>query len=416
MRFFSYIRDARKTIMANKMRSGLSTLGIVIGMMSVIVMMAIGQGTEAQIMKNMGDLMKNKFSVIARGGYNQWDEEKQAPGQYIKGVAFTKEIIPYIEGYFPLLSGRITYEVEMDGGEVKIKNKSDYISARGVPQNWFNLNEKELLEWSFLEAVHYERMSFVAVVNNHFKETFYPNTSPIGKKVKVWNKEYSIVGVLKKEDFERGGQLYIPDTTTMERIKHNNKISGFEVFLEPGDDNQLWQDRVMYLLLKKFNFPNKGSSGIDIHSSAKFAQQFQDSTNMFKYLLLGIGAISLLVWGIGIMNIMIVSVTERTREIWIRKAIWALNSDIVIQFLVESVVVTFIGGVIAFLLSHWVVAVLNKFLFGGGMEGGSDMQAMIDLKVVVVAFSLTALTGILFGILPARKAAQLRPIDALRFE
>lgn len=146
MRFFSYIRDARKTIMANKMRSGLSTLGIVIGMMSVIVMMAIGQGTEAQIMKNMGDLMKNKFSVIARGGYNQWDEEKQAPGQYIKGVAFTKEIIPYIEGYFPLLSGRITYEVEMDGGEVKIKNKSDYISARGVPQNWFNLNEKELLE------------------------------------------------------------------------------------------------------------------------------------------------------------------------------------------------------------------------------------------------------------------------------
>lgn len=101
--------------------------------------------------------------------------------------------------------------------------------------------------------------------------------------------------MLKKEDFERGGQLYIPDTTTMERIKHNNKISGFEVFLEPGDDNQLWQDRVMYLLLKKFNFPNKGSSGIDIHSSAKFAQQFQDSTNMFKYLLLGIGAISLLV-------------------------------------------------------------------------------------------------------------------------
>lgn len=134
---------------------------------------------------------------------------------------------------------------------------------------------------------------------------------------------------------------------------------------------------------------------------------------MFKYLLLGIGAISLLVGGIGVMNIMIVSVTERTREIWIRKAIGALNRDIVTQFLVESVVITLVGGLIAFVLSHGVAYGLNRFVFAWEE---AEMKVLIDLKVVIVAFSLTALTGILFGILPARKAAKLKPIDALRFE
>lgn len=298
MRFFAYISDARKTIMANKMRSGLSTLGIVIGMMSVIVMMAIGQGTQAQIMKSMGDMMKNKFSVSARGGYSEWDHEKNAPGQYVKGVSFTKDIVGYVEHYFPDLKGKIVYEVSLEGSEVKVGKNSDYVNPVGVPQNWFTLNEKELAEGSFLEATHYEKMNFVAVVNNAFKEKFFKKTSPLGKRVKVGNKEYAIVGVLKKEDFERGSQMYIPDTTAIERVLHKKEIRNFDVFLNPGDDNQLRQNRVMYLLLKKFNFAHKSEAGIEIWSSAKFADEFKKNTNMFKYLLIGIGAISLLVGGI----------------------------------------------------------------------------------------------------------------------
>lgn len=163
--------------------------------------------------------------------------------------------------------------------------------------------------------MHYERMSFVAVINNYLKDQLFKTTSPIGKKLKVGAKEYTIIGVLKKSDWERGSAIYVPDTTVMERILRKNQIDSFEIFLDPEEDNQLWQNRITYLLLKKFNIAHKSKSGVEVWSNAKHAKEFQNSTNLFKYLLLGIGAISLLVGGIGVMNIMIVSVTERTREI-----------------------------------------------------------------------------------------------------
>lgn len=413
MRFFSYFADAGKTIMSNKMRSGLSTLGIIIGMLSVIVMMAIGQGTEAQIMKYMGDIMKNNITISAGGGYSAWDEETGKPWAYIKEIRFSEETISYLENYFPELKGKMTYEIPVEGGEAKIKNKTTHVSVVGVPQNWFKLNEKNIAEGGKLEQSYYDKMSFVAVINANLKKELFKTSSPIGKKLKVGKKEYTIIGMLEESDFERGSKMYIPSTTAMERINHSHEINHFEVLLAPEEDNQLWQDRISYLLLKKFNQPNKDAAGFEVHSWAKDTETYKQSMAMFKYLLLGIGAISLLVGGIGVMNIMIVSVTERTREIWIRKAIGALNRDIVTQFLVESVVITLVGGLIAFVLSHGVAYGLNRFVFAWEE---AEMKVLIDLKVVIVAFSLTALTGILFGILPARKAAKLKPIDALRFE
>lgn len=413
MRFFSYFADAGKTIMSNKMRSGLSTLGIIIGMLSVIVMMAIGQGTEAQIMKYMGDLMKNKITISAGWGYNAWDEEKGKPWTYIKEIYFSEETINYLEQYFPELKGKISYEIRADNGEARLKSKKAYVSVVGVPQHWFGLNERNIAEGGKLEQSYYDKMSFVAVINNNLKKELFKTISPIGKKLRVWKREYTIIGILEESDFERDSKMYIPSSTAMERINHNNRISRLEIILPPEEDNQLWQDRISYLLLKKFNQPNKSAAGFEVYSWAKDTEAYKQSMAMFKYLLLGIGAISLLVGGIGVMNIMIVSVTERTREIWIRKAIGALNRDIVTQFLVESVVITLVGGLIAFVLSHGVAYGLNRFVF---TWEEAEMKVLIDLKVVIVAFSLTALTGILFGILPARKAAKLKPIDALRFE
>lgn len=402
--------------MANKMRSGLSTLGIVIGMMSVIVMMAIGQGAEQSIMDQMKDLLKNKFSVTAGGGYSQRDEETGWPGKYIKKVEFSADTIDYIQYYFPSLIWKISYTIPLNGGDVKIGNNRAYVSLQGVPQSWFKINEKTIIEGLGLQSMHYEKMNFVAVINNKFKEELFKKLSPIGRKIRVGKKEYTIIWVLDKEEHEWEPAAYIPDTTAIKRVLYKDQLRGFEVFLDPEEDNQLWQNRIMYLLLKKFNLSNQASSGIEIRSSRKYAEKYKDTSDMFRYLLLGIGAISLLVWGIGVMNIMIVSVTERTREIWIRKAIWALNRDIVLQFLIESVVITLVGWVFAFLLSYWITYALNKFIFAVAEWPRGDFRAVIDLQVAVIAFSLTAFTGILFGILPARKAAKLKPIDALRFE
>ena len=156
------------------------------------------------------------------------------------------------------------------------------------------------------------------------------------------------------------------------------------------------------------------NAGFRIESFADMIEQMKKSLQGMKMFLLVMGAISLLVWGIGVMNIMIVSVTERTREIWIRKAIGALNSDITIQFLVESVVITLIWWFIAFLLSYWVVYLVNTMFAGEASESG--LSAEIDQSIVLTTFIITTCTGIIFGILPARKAAKLKPIDALRFE
>ena len=154
------------------------------------------------------------------------------------------------------------------------------------------------------------------------------------------------------------------------------------------------------------------NAGFRIESFADMVEQMKKSLQGMKMFLLAMGAISLLVWGIGVMNIMIVSVTERTREIWIRKAIGALNSDITLQFLVESVVITLIWWFIAFLLSYGIVYLVNTTLSGGDM----GLSAEIDQNIVLTTFVITTCTGIIFGILPARKAAKLKPIDALRFE
>lgn len=203
MRFLSYFVDARKTIMANKMRSGLSTLGIVIGMASVVVMMAIGHGTEKSITKTLGEFAKNKISISSEGDFSSRDENNNKPGGYVQKVTFTKEIVPYIEHYFPELSGRISYQVNVPGGTVKIGKKSEEVSAVGVPPIWFELNEKKLEEGSFFSKAHYEEKAFVAVINGGFRDTFFKTKDPLGKKFIFNKKEFTIVGVLKKTEFDR---------------------------------------------------------------------------------------------------------------------------------------------------------------------------------------------------------------------
>ena len=166
--------------------------------------------------------------------------------------------------------------------------------------------------------------------------------------------------------------------------------------------------------MKKFNKQSPENAWFKVDSFADMIEQMKNSLQGMKMFLLAMWVISLLVWGIWVMNIMVVSVTERTREIWIRKAIGALNSDITLQFLVESVVITLIGWIIAFILSYWIVYLVNNAM--SWTDWGMWMSAEMDKSIVLSTFIITTLTGIIFGILPARKAAKLKPIDALRFE
>ena len=394
------------------MRSWLSTLWIVIWMTSVIVMMAIWQWTEESLMKNMQDMIKNKITVSSEWWYSQWNEEKDKPWWFIKKVTFTKKTIELLEEYFPELKWKITFKLEWKSWEVKIWRNKQFVSTAWIPKNFLTLNEFKLEEWTSFTADHYNKFEYVAIINNSFKKDLFKWQPALWKKFMLQGKEYTIIWVLQKSQMDFSPISYLPDTTVSEKINRKKELSSFEIFLDAKEDNTIWKNRITYFLMKYYNKIDKQTAWFSVSSFADFTEQLKKSSNMMKYFLLFVWWISLLVWWIWVMNIMIVSVTERTREIWIRKAIWALNVDIILQFLIESVVITLLWWIIAFILSYWVVHFINS-----SMQWSEEwIQAVIDQKTALVAFCLTAWTWILFWILPARKAAKLKPIDALRFE
>ena len=412
MRFFSYVADAIRTILSNKMRSGLSTLWIIIGVMSVVVLMAVWAGTSNQVLGQMSSMMQNSITISPGWWYSTWTDDSDR-AEYIKSITFDVDLVHYLEQSFPELSWKIEYTASYRwDSTVKYGSNSTYSQVIWVPDNYKELQELELGQWSWFSEENFASQEMVAVASyglvDNIKSDSDSFQSFVGTKVRLWSKEVKIIGILEQNWTFESSVLYLPINTVQQRLNHNSEITSIVAHLDPTADNELWQNRITYLLLKKFNFKSADLAWFSVFSAAKFAEQLESAMSALNYLLLAIWWISLLVWWIWVMNIMIVSVTERTREIGIRKAIGALNADIISQFLIEAVIIVLIWWVIAIWLSYWVVYVINQFL--------EDVQAEITLDVITIAFSLTTAIWIIFWILPARKAAKLKPIDALRFE
>ena len=411
MKFFSYVTDAIRTILSNKMRSWLSTLWIVIGVMSVVVLMAVWAGTQNQVLWQMSSMMQNTITISPNWGYSTWSEDSDR-AEYIRKITFDVDLVRYIEQSFPELSWNMEYSANYRWDTtVKYGTNSTYSQVLGVPDNYYTLQELELWQGSWFSEENFVNQDMVAVASygliDSIKDDQDSFQSMIWKKIRMGTKEIKIIGILEQNGTFEMSALYLPIDTVQARLNHNNEISTIVAHLDPAADNELCQNRLTYLLLKKYNFKSADLAGFSVFSAAKFVEQLESAMDALNYLLLAIWGISLLVWGIWVMNIMIVSVTERTREIGIRKAIWALNLDIITQFLVESVIIVIIWGIIAIILSYGVVYVINKF---------ADVTAEITVNVIMMALGLTTAIGIIFGILPAKKAADLKPIDALRFE
>ena len=411
MKFFSYVTDAIRTILSNKMRSWLSTLWIVIGVMSVVVLMAVWAGTQNQVLWQMSSMMQNTITISPNWGYSTWSEDSDR-AEYIRKITFDVDLVRYIEQSFPELSWNMEYSANYRWDTtVKYGTNSTYSQVLGVPDNYYTLQELELWQGSWFSEENFVNQDMVAVASYGLIDSIKDDQDSfqymIWKKIRMGTKEIKIIGILEQNGTFEMSALYLPIDTVQARLNHNNEISTIVAHLDPAADNELWQNRLTYLLLKKYNFKSADLAGFSVFSAAKFVEQLESAMDALNYLLLAIWGISLLVWGIWVMNIMIVSVTERTREIGIRKAIWALKLDIITQFLVESVIIVIIWGIIAIILSYGVVYVINKF---------ADVTAEITVNVIMMALGLTTAIGIIFGILPAKKAADLKPIDALRFE
>ena len=380
--------------------------------MSVVVLMAVWAGTSNQVLGQMSSMMQNTVTISPGWWYSTWTEDSDR-AEYIRSITFDVDLVHYLEQSFPELSWRIEYSANYRWDTtVKYGSNSTYSQVLWVPMNYQELQELELGQWSWFSEENFSNQDMVAVASygliDNIKDDSDSFQSYIWTKVRMGSKEVKIIGILEQNWTFESSALYLPIDTVQSRLNHNNEVSSIVAHLDPAADNELRQNRLTYILLKKYNFKSADLAGFSVYSAAKFVEQLESAMSALNYLLLAIGWISLLVWWIWVMNIMIVSVTERTREIWIRKAIGALNADIISQFLIEAVIIVLIGWIIAVILSYWVVYIVNQFM--------EDVQAVITLDVITMAFWLTTAIGIIFWILPARKAAKLKPIDALRFE
>lgn len=390
MKITRLFKMAIKSIWSNKMRSFLTMLGIIIGISSVIVLVGMGEGTKQQVQSQIEKLGTNLITVNIVGkrtksfADEEIDELKSKPG--------IKEIAPTLT---------------QNNIDVKAGSNSANTTVEASTPEYSNIRKTYVSYGRFLNKRDIDNRYKVAVIGIDTANDLFGTTNVIGKVVNINGINFSIVGVLEAQGSSMGGsgddKIILP-ISTAQRLFENTDIKTF--YVEATDKDKV-SEAMSYLQLflnKKFNNDTDSYRLFDQTSLLSTANETNSSMTM---MLTGIAAISLIVGGIGIMNIMLVSVIERTREIGIRKAIGAKRRIILLQFLMESAIISCLGG---------IIGVLTGFLIAYFAQTVLKMIVVISSSVVMGAVAFSVFVGILFGMYPASKASKLNPIEALRFE
>lgn len=383
------------SIWSNKLRSGLTMLGIIIGVSSVVVMIAIGTGAQQGITSRLQQMGTNVLFIIPGGGSDIRTIFRGGGSGTLKNSDFQAlEGLEGIRGISPELSGN---------KQGVYKNKNTRIRLIGVRPDYFTLKEKELITGSFLTEDDGLRRNRNIVIDETVWEDLFDGINPVGEDIRIENNIFRVVGLIKGES----GESFTPFSTAQLRVFGQKNVSQISVFANKADEMDSITANIEKILLAEHKISNAESADFSVINQTELLDTINDVTAIFTILLGGIAAISLLVGGIGVMNIMLVSVMERTREIGIRKAIGAHRNDILLQFLIESVILSLLGGTVGILLSFLVKHVIAS---------STQLQPVITTNSLFLAFGFSAGVGIFFGLLPAYKASKLKPIDALRFE
>ncbi len=383
------------SIWSNKLRSSLTMLGIIIGVSSVVVMIAIGTGAQQGITSRLQEMGTNVLFVTPGGGSDIRTLFRGGGSGTLKNSDFQAlEALDGVRGVTPELSGN---------KQGVYKNNNTRLKIIGVKPEYFELKDEELMVGSFLtENDELERHKNIVIDETVWKELF-AGANPIGEDIRMENSIFRIVGLVKGES----GEGFIPFSTAQLRIFGQKNISQISIFALDADGMDAIKASAEKILLTEHKINDADSADFSVINQTELLDTINDVTAIFTILLGGIAAISLLVGGIGVMNIMLVSVTERTREIGIRKAIGAHRNDILLQFLIESTILSLLGGIMGILLSFAVKAIIAS---------ATELQPIVTTGSILLAFGFSAGVGIFFGLLPSYKASRLKPIEALRFE
>lgn len=412
MNYQNLFKIAIRAIAANKMRSFLTALGIIIGIAAIITMLAIGQGSKASIKANIAEMGSNMIMISPgadmRGGVRQdassMETLKQADYQSIKDEC------NYISAISPTVNS---------SGQWIYGNNNTQSSIYGVNQDYLSIRQLKVADGEMFTDTDIKAASKVCILGQTVVDYLFPDGSdPIGKVVRFNSIPFRVIGVLKKKGYNSMGMdqddlVLAPYTTVMKRIMAQTYLGGIVCSAITEEASQPAQDQITEILRRNHKLKDATDTteadedDFNIRSQEEISSMMNSTMSTITILLGSVAGISLLVGGIGIMNIMYVSVTERTREIGLRMSVGARGIDILNQFLIEAILLSVTGGIIGVILGVSLSLSLNYFF---------HIATQIEPWSIIMSFAVCTFTGVFFGWYPVKKAARLDPIEAIRYE
>ena len=404
LRFLLSVPTAVEALRANKGRSVLTTLGIIIGVAAVIILVALGQGTAAQVNQRLAGLGTNVINVTPGSASTGGAQAGAGTAVTLKAEdAVALRAIPEIARLTPIVSG----SAQLIAGN---RNWQSRISA--VAPDYQQIQNWQIASGSFFTDQDNDAARNVAVIGQTVARNLFPNASPLGQTMRIRNVPFTVIGVLATKGSSFGGDqddtVMVPFRTGQVRLFGATAINSIAIQVGKAEDMDMVLQRATLLLRDRHRLQPNQVSDFSIRNNNDIIATVSGITQTLTLFLGGVAAVSLIVGGIGIMNIMLVSVTERTREIGIRMAIGARPGDIMAQFLVEAVMLSLLGGLIGIAIGVGVAMGIPLVL--------TSFTTVVPVNAVMISFGFAAMVGIFFGAYPARKASRLDPIDALRHE
>lgn len=406
MRILNLFKIALKAIILNKMRTLLTMLGIIIGVASVIAMLAIGEGSKQSIKTQISSMGSNMITIRPgadmRGGVRMGGSEMES--LTLNDYKAIKERATLLTSVSPMVNGN---------GQVINGSNNWPSSVYGVTPEYTAIKVLDLKSGSMFTSIDVNSASKVAVLGQTVVDNVFPNEiNPIGKMIRFNNIPFKVIGVLEKKGENTFGQdqddvILAPYTTIQKRILAIDHIQSIVASAISEEEASNAVEEITQIMREQHKITEDMDDDFNVFSMDELISMFSSTSEMLTLLLVAIASISLLIGGIGIMNIMYVSVKERTKEIGLRMAVGGKGSDILMQFLIEAILISITGGIIGVLLGLASTVFIEKVL---------HWPTSVALYSILISFMVCAITGIFFGWYPARKAAALDPITALRYE